>query len=91
MTTHSSRFGKNNDLSLKFWSTKDEGQKPFTFTIGHGLVIKGWDQGVLTMRVGEIARILCTPDFGYGPDGFPAWGIMPNSTLAFEIEVLSAK
>ena len=35
----------------KFWSTKDAGQKPFTFTIGQGQVIKGWDEGVLTMQV----------------------------------------
>lgn len=40
-------------------------------------------------KQGEIARITCTPDYGYGPGGFPAWGIMPNSTLVFEIEVLS--
>ena len=40
-------------------------------------------------QVGEIARIKCTPDYGYGAGGFPAWGIMPNSELLFEIEVLS--
>jgi FKBP-type peptidyl-prolyl cis-trans isomerase len=50
---------------------------------------------VLLMRVldfqkkGEVARITCTPDYAYGAGGFPAWGIMPNSTLIFEIEVLS--
>jgi len=40
------------------------------------------------MKLGEIARISCTPDYAYGKDGFPAWGIMPNSPLIFEIEVL---
>ena len=63
----------------------------FSFALGGGMVIQGWDQGVLTMKIGESARITCTPDFGYGAGGFPAWGIMPNSTLAFEIEVLSEK
>lgn len=44
---------------------------------------------LLVQKVGEIAKITCTPDYGYGASGFPAWGIMPNSTLMFEIEVLS--
>ena len=39
--------------------------------------------------MGEVAKITCTPDYAYGAGGFPAWGIMPNSTLMFEIEVLS--
>ena len=80
---------KIGDLTVPFWSTKDPGQKPFTFTIGLGQVIKGWDEGVIGMELGEIARIKCTPDYGYGAGGFPAWGIMPNSELIFEIEVLS--
>jgi len=63
---------------------------PLVFAeIGHGNVIKGWDEGVLTMKVGEKAMIKCTPDYAYGAGGFPAWGIMPNSELHFEIEVLS--
>mmetsp|Transcript_7056 Transcript_7056/g.25979 ORF Transcript_7056/g.25979 Transcript_7056/m.25979 type:complete len:112 (-) Transcript_7056:188-523(-) len=90
VTVHCTGYGKNNDLALKFWSTKDPGQKPFTFTVGVGKVIKGWDQGVLSMRIGEEAELLCTPDFAYGAGGFPAWGIQPNSTLKFVIEVLSA-
>ena len=40
------------------------------------------------MKQGETSRITCTPDYGYGAGGFPAWGIMPNSTLIFEIELL---
>ena len=43
------------------------------------------------MKIGECARITATPDFAYGEGGFPAWGIMENSTLAFDIEVLSAQ
>lgn len=49
VTVHCTGFGKNNNLKEKFWSTKDPGQKPFSFVIGRGQVIKGWDEGVLTM------------------------------------------
>jgi FKBP-type peptidyl-prolyl cis-trans isomerase len=42
---------------VPFWSTKDDGQKPFTFKIGLGQVIKGWDEGVAGMDLGEIARV----------------------------------
>lgn len=48
VTVHCTGFGKNRDLSQKFWSTKDTNE-PFSFTIGRGEVIKGWDEGVLTM------------------------------------------
>jgi peptidylprolyl isomerase len=108
VSVHCTGFGKNGDLSKKFWSTKDTNE-PFSFQIGMGSVIKGWDEGVMTMvnrylsscdyvllmrvldfqKKGEVARITCTPDYAYGAGGFPAWGIMPNSTLIFEIEVLS--
>ena len=64
------------------------GQVPFTFKIGMGSVIKAWDEGVMTMKKGEKAKITASPDYAYGAGGFPAWGIMPNSTLLFEIEVL---
>ena len=63
--------------------------QPFTFNVGTGSVIKGWDEGVLGMELGEVATLDCTPDYAYGSGGFPAWGIMPNSRLVFEIEVLS--
>lgn len=49
--------GKNGNLAQKFWSTKDPGQQPFTFKIGQGSVIKGWDEGVMGMQVGEVARL----------------------------------
>jgi peptidylprolyl isomerase len=42
----------------------------------------------MTTSLGEVAEITCTPDYGYGAGGFPAWGIMPQSTLKFLIEVL---
>ncbi|KAL6502422.1 Peptidyl-prolyl cis-trans isomerase fkbp12 [Orobanche hederae] len=91
VTVHCTGYGKNGDLSQKFWSTKDPQQKPFSFLIGKGQVIKGWDEGVLGMQLGEVARLTCSPDYAYGEGGFPAWGIQPNSVLEFEIEVLSAQ
>lgn len=75
-------------LTTRLTSTKDPGQQAFSFKVGLGQVIRGWDEGVLGMRLGEIARLTCTPDYAYGAGGFPAWGIQPDSTLVFEIEVL---
>lgn len=49
VTVHCTGYGKNNDLNVPFWSTKDPGQKPFSFAIGLGNVIKGWDECVMTM------------------------------------------
>jgi len=89
VTVHCTGFGKNRDLAEKFWSTKDAGQQPFTFAVGKGQVIKGWDEGVLGMSLGEVAKLHCSPDYAYGAGGFASWGIMPNSELIFEIEVLS--
>ena len=55
-----------------------------------GLVWVLWrrDLGVMTMKQGEVAVITASPENAYGADGFPSWGILPNSTLRFEIEVL---
>ncbi|KAL3681489.1 hypothetical protein R1sor_024445 [Riccia sorocarpa] len=86
VTVHCTGFGKHRDLSKKFWSTKDQGQQPFKFQIGKKAVILGWDEGVLGMQLGEVARLTCSPDYAYGASGFPAWGIEPNSVLVFEIE-----
>lgn len=91
VTVHCTGYGKNRDLTQKFWSTKDPGQTTFSFKIGLGQVIKGWDEGVMDMSQGEIAKLKCTPDYAYGSGGFPAWGIMPNSELHFEIELLEFK
>jgi peptidylprolyl isomerase len=53
------------------------------------LLTTGWDEGVMGMQLGEIARLKCSPDYAYGASGFPAWGIHPNSVLVFEVEVIS--
>lgn len=71
----------------KFDSSRDRGQ-PFKFKIGSGEVIRGWDEGVAQMSVGEVAKLTCTPDYAYGAKGYPGV-IPPNSTLIFEVELLS--
>jgi peptidylprolyl isomerase len=71
----------------KFWSTLDD-NKPFAFRVGLGQVIRGWDEGMMQMSVGEEAELTMTGDYAYGPKGFPAWGIPPNATLIFKIQLL---
>ncbi len=71
----------------KFDSSLDR-EDPFTFKIGEGRVISGWDQGVHGMRVGEKRRLTISPELGYGSRGAGDL-IGPNETLIFEIELLS--
>jgi FKBP-type peptidyl-prolyl cis-trans isomerase len=70
-----------------FDSTAKEGGQPFSFTLGGGQVIKGWDQGVVGMKVGGKRKLVIPPDLGYGSQGAGS-SIPPNATLTFEITLL---
>lgn len=72
----------------KFDSSVDRG-KPFTFTIGQGQVIKGWDEGVMTMKVGGKRKLIIPPELGYGMQRAGGGLIPPNSTLVFDVQLIN--
>jgi peptidylprolyl isomerase len=80
---------ENGAKGKKFDSSLDGGT-PFSFPIGQGRVIKGWDEGVATMKVGGQRTLLIPPDLGYGSRG-AGGAIAPNATLIFEVELIEIK
>lgn len=71
-------------------SVFDQNKKPFSFKVGAGQVIKGWDLGVATMKKGEKANFIIASDYAYGKDGIQ--NVIPsNATLIFDVELISFK
>ena len=87
VTEHYTGWLYNNETQgAKFDSSKDRSD-PFVFSLGAGMVIRGWDEGVAGMKVGGKRTLIIPPELGYGARG--AGGVIPaNATLKFDVELL---
>ena len=87
VTVHYTGWLYNNDTQgAKFDSSKDRND-PFVFSLGAGMVIRGWDEGVAGMKVGGARTLIIPPEMGYGARG-AGGAIPPNATLKFDVELL---
>lgn len=81
--------GAKDNKGKQFDSSRNVGQ-PFRFPLGAGQVIKGWDQGVVGMKIGESRRLVIPPDLAYGDNG--AGGVIPpGATLVFDIDLVAVE
>jgi peptidylprolyl isomerase len=81
--------GANFKSGQEFDASWDRGE-PFTFNLGGGEVIQGWDQGIVGMKIGGRRELIIPPELGYGPEGSPPT-IPPNETLIFVVDLVAVK
>ena len=76
-------------LDGRLFDSSKKRNEPISFTLGKGMVIKGWDEGISLMRVGDKLRLIIPPQLGYGESG--RGGIPPNATMIFDVELVSVQ